>query len=142
MDPFLNLSFFVISENRRLKRNSVGLWAELAGKHIIFTVPSRSITGIEDPSGMLSFWDKVYEGSLLLSGRNKEEARRRERIVCDQQLSSGTDKRPQTHAGYPIVIHVECCSLLSDHFIFNVNILRKQGHWPLFKGKIEESRTV
>lgn len=102
----------------------------------MFTVPSRTISGLEDPRKLLEFWDKVYEETLLLSGRSIEQnRRRRERFVCDQQLNAGLDKSPHMHAGYPIVGHMDCCSLVSDHFVLNVNMLKKQGHWPLFSGK-------
>ena len=83
----------------------------------------------------MEFWDKVYEETLLISGRSIGDRRRRERVVCDQQLNAGLDKSPQMHAGYPIVVNMECCSLVSDHFVLNVNLLKKQGHRPLFSGK-------
>ena len=43
------------------RQNSPGLWAEIAGEHFIFTVPSSCVRDLEDPSEIITFWDQVLE---------------------------------------------------------------------------------
>lgn len=59
--PFLDITLpnTVIDWNRR--RQSEGLWAEVAGKHIIFSTQSHCVKNLsaEKLVEVLNFWDKV-----------------------------------------------------------------------------------
>jgi len=72
--------------------NAQGLWADIAGKYIIFNVPSTSIRKInsEELDRALNHWDNVVLAHHRLVGTKPT---RRERIVCDEQPSHGYMRR-------------------------------------------------
>ncbi len=39
--------------------NAPGLWAELAGEHVVLTCPSSSIRNLVEPLELIKFWDDV-----------------------------------------------------------------------------------
>ncbi|CAF4229422.1 unnamed protein product [Rotaria sp. Silwood2] len=65
-----------------------GLWADIAGQHIVFNVPSKSILHFDSIQldRVLQFWDAVVIAHHELRGT---EPKHRERIVCDEQPSFG-----------------------------------------------------
>lgn len=69
-------------------RHSHGLWADIAGEHIIFNLPTQSIRHMNSQQldEILKFWD-----SVVLAHHNIRNTKpdRRERIVCDEQISCG-----------------------------------------------------
>jgi hypothetical protein len=70
------------------RSDAPGLWADIAGRHIVFNVPSASITHLSssDLDRALEFWDATVLAHHELRGT---QPTRRERIVCDEQPSAG-----------------------------------------------------
>jgi hypothetical protein len=78
-------------------RKEAGLWAELSGKYITFTVPSDKIRNVKDPGPALRLWDLIVIANHELRGTDARTTWR-ERVVIDVQPLDGI------HSGYPITI--------------------------------------
>lgn len=65
-----------------------GLWADIAGQHIVFNLPSKSVVHLKSAEldRVLQFWDSVILAHHDLRGTKPTH---RERIVCDEQPSAG-----------------------------------------------------
>lgn len=96
--PYYDISRPASVNNWLTERSSPGLWAELCGKHISFTVPSSFIRYLKDPMVILKHWDSVIVANHELRGTDPNNTWR-ERVVFDIQTTSGN-----IHAGYPIVV--------------------------------------
>ena len=59
--PYFDVTKTEYSDNWETNRTKPGLWAELAGHHIILTVPSQSIRNLDDPRALTDFWDEVIK---------------------------------------------------------------------------------
>jgi hypothetical protein len=57
--PYFDLTKSETVNDWPRRKNASGLWAELAGRHIIFTTSSSCIRHLENPTQILNFWDKV-----------------------------------------------------------------------------------
>jgi len=124
------------------QENAQGLWADIAGNHIVFNVPSTSIRQLNSAQldKVLEYWDSVVLAHHDLAGT---EPKIRERIVCDEQPSVGYMRKINSlyyafnnwlylDSGYPIVTHMDVSDPQSNDFIFNINTLEKDGAWGLF----------
>lgn len=96
-------------------------WAELESKKIIVTVPSTVVRALDDPEGLMRFWDSVLDSMADLGGEPRAR-KRPERIVADAQISAG-----YMHAGYPIMTHLDVIEHLVD-----VKRLREGDSWGFF----------
>ena len=128
--PFIDLTLPETIGDWSRRKQSPGLWAELAGKNIIFTAPSEFVRHIRAPKDVLDFWDRVVESHHELRGTCANDFRR-ERVVNDQQPSAG-----YMHSGYPIVTHLDCCEPGHDECIFDLDKLETKGNWGLFHGNL------
>ncbi|XP_013390849.1 TRPM8 channel-associated factor 2-like [Lingula anatina] len=129
--PFFDLTKPEIVEDWSRRRNAPGLWAELAGRHIVFTVPSTSVREIDDPTTILALWDSAVAAQHDLRGTDRN-LQKRERVVADEQPSAG-----YMHAGYPIVTHLDVVDPNfqyngSDNFVFSESGMKSYGNWGLF----------
>jgi hypothetical protein len=97
-----------------------GPWAELQGKNVILTVPSRLVRTLDHPAALMDFWDSVLDQCADLAARPRERERP-ERLVADIQISVG-----YMHAGYPIMTHLDAAERMVDlaHM--------KRGDWGMF----------
>ncbi|MCY4473642.1 MAG: M60 family metallopeptidase, partial [Kistimonas sp.] len=84
-------------------------WAELEGQHAILTLPSAMIRDLDDPTGVIAFYDKVVQDVNALVGLSEqaEDARDRApdlpfRFVLD---SAFTKTRVYAISGYPISLN-------------------------------------
>ena len=79
---------------------AAGLWAELCGKHIVFTVPSNSIRNLTEKEldECLKVWDLIIIANHELRGTSLSNSSR-ERVVIDVQPFN--DK---IHSGYPVTL--------------------------------------
>ena len=93
-------------------------WAEIQTQHIILTMPSEHIRDLANPSALAEVWDEILEYYAELSMRPLP--RRRERMVCDVQISAG-----YMHAGYPIMMHLDQGPILPS-------VERLPGSWGLW----------
>jgi hypothetical protein len=96
--PFYDLNLPETIKNWNNNSKSPGLWAELCGKHVVFTCPSQFIRNIADPSKILKLWDLIVIANHELRGTDVKGTWR-ERIVVDIQPFNST-----LHSGYPITI--------------------------------------
>ncbi len=96
-------------------------WAELAGKTLIWTVPSTLIRHLDDPESLLKLWDEVVTAQDEAVALRKRE--RPERIVLDRQISAG-----YMHSGYPIMAPIDDSAKLA----LNEKRLRTEGSWGHF----------
>ncbi|XP_035697568.1 TRPM8 channel-associated factor 2-like [Branchiostoma floridae] len=122
--PFYDLEDPRSVQNWSERRKAPGLWADLAGEHIIFTLPAASVRDLEDPSEGLRAWDDVVKAHHELRGTNPS-GEHRQRIVPDRQPKAGW-----MHAGYPIVTNMDIAA--RDKFILDGKKIRKAGNWGLF----------
>ncbi|KXJ20900.1 TRPM8 channel-associated factor homolog [Exaiptasia diaphana] len=124
--PLYDLTNPALCATWERRRQAPGLWAELAGEHIIFTLPSSSVRELTDPLDCLRLWDKVVYSHHHLKGSNPLE-QKRERVVCDVQPSAG-----YMHSGYPVVTHLDITEVQSKEFVMNPVQLRGEGSWGLY----------
>lgn len=92
-------------------------WAEIAGKHVILTVPTSNAIQLEDPTAVAKFWDGVLDLDGELDGRGTFA--KPERIVPDREISVG-----YMHAGYPIMTWMDVVPMSLDPVK-----LKKEGSW-------------
>ncbi|MCB9884933.1 MAG: hypothetical protein H6838_05535 [Planctomycetes bacterium] len=116
---------FVLGETdvtawRERLRLAPGPWAELATDKVILTVPSERVRGLDDPTAVLQFWNRVLDGAATLAARPLPR-QRPERYVADLEISAGA-----MHSGYPIMTHLDAAADMVD-------LQRMQkGPWGLF----------
>ncbi len=96
-------------------------WAELAGKHIVLTIPASLVRKLDDPAAVTKLWDDIMTASYNLAGLPNGRARG-ERAVADRQISAGW-----LHSGYPVMGHLATAPEWLD-----VAKVRKSGSWGLF----------
>ena len=102
-----------------------GLWADLVGKRTIFTLPSESIQGLDDPTDVLKLYDAVIEAYHDLRG-TKVEGERKMWVVADKQPKAG-----YMHAGHPIVTHLDVANPKGGKFLLDADNVRGGGMWGL-----------
>ena len=124
--PFYDLTIPYLCKTWSERRCAPGLWAELAGEFIIFTLPSSSVRNLVNPTEVLRLWDKVVCAHHHLKGTDPLK-QKRERVVCDEQPSVG-----YMHAGYPIVTELDIADSSSDEFHMNPAYVREKGSWGLY----------
>ncbi|ESO83632.1 hypothetical protein LOTGIDRAFT_236481 [Lottia gigantea] len=112
--------------NWKTNRQAPGLWADLGGHHIVFTLPAKSVGDLEDPTAVLESWDRVVCAHHHLRGTDPN-SQRREWIVADVQPSCG-----YMHSGYPIVTHLDVADPSKSSFLLNNKTLLESGNWGLF----------
>ncbi|WP_165226781.1 M60 family metallopeptidase [Aquisphaera insulae] len=100
------------------QRKRPGPWAEIAGKNVIFTVPSIAVRGLNDPQSLMTLWDRMVAAQDEFVSHPRRD--RPERIVADVQISAG-----YMHSGYPIMIPVDDSVPLE----LDEARLRKEGTW-------------
>jgi hypothetical protein len=83
--------------NNEIKKRP-GIWAEMACENLIISFPSSVAKGVNNPTELMSFWQKVVAAQDDVSNQTAER-KRPERIVADVQISVG-----YMHSGYPIMI--------------------------------------
>lgn len=96
--PFYDLNQPDTMANWHYNSKSSGLWAELCGKHIVFTCPSQYIRNLSDPAKILKLWDLIVIANHELRGTDVKGTWR-ERVVIDIQPFNST-----MHSGYPITL--------------------------------------
>ncbi len=116
--PLYRLGVTTQQEWRNKIRHRPGPWAELAGKNVIFTVPSSSVRDLDDPKSVLALWDEIVAAQDSFVGRPRRESP--ERIVADVQISAG-----YMHSGYPIMIPIDG----SIDVALSEEKLRREGAW-------------
>ncbi len=119
--PFYQLGVTTTAQWKSSNRRRPGPWAELAGKNVIFTVPSALVHTLDDPHAILTLWDQIVaaqDGFVSLPRRERPE-----RIVADAEISAG-----YMHSGYPIMIPIDDSIKLG----LNPARLRREGAWGLF----------
>ncbi|XP_078616171.1 TRPM8 channel-associated factor 1-like [Branchiostoma floridae x Branchiostoma japonicum] len=124
--PWFDLTKPETVNNWQVSCQSPGLWAELAGRHIIFTLPSTCLKDGLNPTEMLMFWDRIVQSHHDLRGTDPSDFRR-ERVVADSQPCAG-----YMHSGYPIVTHLDIAEKDSDASVLNMSLLKTKGNWGLF----------
>jgi hypothetical protein len=96
-------------------------WGEIAGKHLIMSLPRAELEKVSDPAALAEFWDRTLDACWDFAGW---PGRRLvpERFVFDVQISAGF-----MHSGYPIMAHVPSAKDAID-----LDKLRREGQWGLF----------
>jgi hypothetical protein len=105
---FYRLGHTSVDQWRSEIRNRPAPWAELAGRHVILTIPADAARKLEDPETLMRFWDQVMEACAELAGIPPQRSRP-ERYVADVQISAG-----YMHAGYPIMTHLDAAAPMVD----------------------------
>lgn len=113
-----------LDEWRRSIRHRPAPWAELAGERVILTVPSTAVRELDDPEGLMRFWDQVLDACADLA-QIPRERERPERYVTDVQISAG-----YMHSGYPVMTHLDMAEVVVDKAGIVAN--EHGGIWGLF----------
>ncbi len=109
-------------------RQAPAPWAEIAGAHVILTVPASGVRDLDDPDAVARFWDAVLAAHCELAATPLPE--RPERIVADAQISAG-----YMHSGYPIMTWLDVATAQPGHslpLVLDAARLRKEGSWGHF----------
>jgi hypothetical protein len=138
MDPYREITW-------QDRRQHEGLWADIASKHIVFNLPSKSVRDLDSDqlNEVLEFWDTVVLAHHELRGTTPKQ---RERIVCDEQPSVGYMRKnipfenlsctvvskTVLDSGYPIVTHLDVSDPKAAGFLLNGPALKKTGDWGIF----------
>ncbi len=93
-------------------------WAEFQSKHLILSVPTEEARKVQDPTAVMTLWDKVMDLYADLDG--SPLTIRPERIVADRQISAG-----YMHSGYPIMTFMDDSVALS----LSYKRLTTEGTW-------------
>ena len=102
-------------------RNYPAPWAEIQGRNIIVTVPSKVVRNLDNPQTLMDAWDSILDiEAEFASIPNYRE--RPERICCDRQISAG-----YMHSGYPIMTWMDVEERLVDE-----KRLRAEGDWGFY----------
>ncbi|NQT84633.1 hypothetical protein HQ563_16560, partial [bacterium] len=112
------------TEWRASIRNYPAPWAELQTSKVTLTLPSKDVRNLDDPKGLMDFWDRIMDCYAELLGLSPQR-RRIERFVSDVQISAG-----YMHAGYPLMTMLDITSTMVDK-----DRIRANGHhgvWGLF----------
>ena len=112
--PLFQLGKTSITQWRNEIRYLPAPWAELAGKHLIVSLPSSSARKLDDPSEAMRFWDRVVEVQDDLVGMT--DRRGPERFVLDRQIGAG-----YMHSGYPIMAHLDQADRVANLTEFRKN---------------------
>jgi len=82
--------------------NAPGLWADIAGRYIVFNLPSKSVAHLHSAQldRALQFWDAIILAHHDLRGTKPTH---RERIVCDEQPSCGYMRKITIFSFYFII---------------------------------------
>ena len=126
--PFFDLRDPAAQSAWDTERLSPAPWAEIAGHHLILTVPSVAIRALEDPARLARFWDRVVLAHRRLGARPPPD--RPERIVADVQISAG-----YMHSGYPIMTWLDVTRPSEGRALgltLDVERLEKSGSWGHF----------
>jgi len=123
--PFFDLGQPGAAEAWAEQRLAPAPWAELAGEHLILTVPSAAIRALDEPARLARFWDSVMAAQYQLGARPLP--RRPERFVADVQISAG-----YMHAGYPIMTWLDVTRPSGGRplgLTLDAERLEKDGSW-------------
>ena len=117
--PFVDVQQSETVNDWMRRREAPGLWAELAGRNIIFTTPSDCVRhlGAVEVLAVLNFWDRIVDIHHELRGTSASD-QRRERVVNDIQPSGG-----YMHSGYPVVTDLDCCQREDATCLFDIEKL-------------------
>lgn len=109
---------------RKTIRHRPAPWAELATSKVVLTLPSKVVATLDDPTGVMKFWDEVLDACAELVAIPLKRPRP-ERFVTDVQISAG-----YMHSGYPIMTQLDMPRVMID-----VPLMKREGHggvWGLF----------
>ncbi|KAJ9449929.1 putative lipoprotein AcfD-like protein [Diplonema papillatum] len=98
-------------------------WGEVEADKVILTLPKAVITRAANSGSLAAaadYWDAVVSSHHKLAA--PPYGGRKERIVCDQQLSVG-----YMHSGYPIMAHLDFADIALDPVK-----LKREGSWGMF----------
>ena len=109
---------------REAVRRRPAPWAELASKKVILTLPSKVVRDLDDPKGVMDFWDGVMDACARLAAWPLERPRP-ERYVPDVQISAG-----YMHSGYPIMTLLDMPPVMVDKARLMTG--KHGGVWGLF----------
>ncbi|MCE9635109.1 MAG: M60 family metallopeptidase [Planctomycetes bacterium] len=109
------------------RRRAPAPWAELAGEHMILSLPSSAVRELDDPEALVRWWDSVLVSHCALAGTPVPP--RPERFVCDAEISVG-----YMHSGYPIMMHLDVGTPTSGRpaHLVDLATLRTEGTWGPF----------
>lgn len=131
-----------------MQSNAPGLWANIAGRYIVFNFPSKSVLHMSDQEldQILEIWDAVVVAHNDLRGTSIDF---KQRIVCDEQASAGYMRKLRRNffqrnhliftkfllfldSGYPVVTHLDVCDPKRDKFLLKCDVIKNSGNWGLF----------
>ncbi len=102
-------------------RDAGAPYAELESDRFILTLPTARAANIDDPAGLMSFWNDVLDAGAELAAIGTGRARP-ERFALDRQISVG-----YMHSGYPLMGFETSWAELAD-----LNLLTSEGAWGPF----------
>jgi hypothetical protein len=88
------------------ERLKPGLWCDIIGDKIAFTLPSSSIRNLSDPTKTMQVWDLVVSMHTELRGKDTSNGRG-QWVIADEQLHLDG---AYMISGYPILTHLDVAS--------------------------------
>jgi hypothetical protein len=88
------------------ERLKPGLWCDIIGDKIAFTLPSSSIRSLSDPTKTMQVWDLVVSMHTELRGKDTSNGRG-QWVIADEQLHLDG---AYMISGYPIITHLDVAS--------------------------------
>ncbi|HMN42231.1 MAG TPA: M60 family metallopeptidase [Phycisphaerales bacterium] len=116
-------------------RTAPGPWAELVAPHISITVPSRLVREIDNPTDLMTFWERGLELVHEL-GAGEFTA---ERLVWDPAISAGS-----MHSGHPIMCQGGLDSIVDLKKLRDGNVwgfFHEMGHNQQYNGWTPKGQT-
>lgn len=101
--PAPTFTFKTASKWELFERSKPGLWCDIIGDKITFTLPSSSIRSLPDPTKTMKLWDSIVGAHIKLRGKDTSNGIG-EWVITDEQLHIDD---AYMVSGYPIVIHLD-----------------------------------
>lgn len=108
-------------ESWRQSRTHPAPWAELQSPLLSISVPSEYVRSLDNPTELMTWWNRVVELQDELSPR-PGFPKRGERISLDRKTCAG-----YMHSGYPIMTHMDVAEQFMD-----LGRLKREGNWGIY----------
>jgi len=101
--PAPTFTYKTASKWELFERSKPGLWCDIIGDKIAFTLPSSSIRSLPDLTKTMKLWDSIVAAHINLRGKDTSNGRG-EWVFTDEQLHIDDTFMI---SGYPIVTHLD-----------------------------------
>lgn len=101
--PAPTFTYKTASKWELFERSKPGIWCDIIGDKIAFTLPSSSIRNLPDLTKTMKLWDSIVAAHIKLRCKDTSNGRG-EWVITDEQLHIDD---AYMVSGYPIVTHLD-----------------------------------